>query len=258
MTYIELTEQGPICTVVFNRPDKLNAVDETVLMELEQVFQYIDSQTAIRAVIVKGAGGKAFVAGGDIEKLKSMTAEEGERFVYLGQRVLNRMENSNKIVIAAVHGYALGGGMEIALACDIRVASRHAVFGLPEVSIGLFPAWGGTQRLSRLIGTGLAKEFIFSGERISAERAFQIGMVNHVVEPENVEQKCLEIAERIIHNSPISVIQAKKAINHGRETSFDKALVLEAEAWLVNFKTKDRVEGLSAFLERRKAVYLGE
>jgi enoyl-CoA hydratase/carnithine racemase len=256
--YIEVKEEGQIATVTFNRPEKLNAVDEEMVLELDNVLDYMDHNSTTRVVIMKGSGDKVFVAGGDIKRLREMTVEEGERFVYLGQRVLNRLEYSNKIVIAAINGYAFGGGLEIALACDIRVASNKSVLGLPEVSVGLFPAWGGTQRLSRLIGTGLAKELIFTGDRISPERALQIGLVNHLVEHDQLDQKCREIAQKIINNSPISVVQAKKAINHGSEVSFDKALILEAEAWVVNFKTEDRVEGLSAFLERRKPVYVGK
>jgi len=256
--YMKITDTGEIATVTFNRPEKLNAINEDLITELEEVIDELERNSSSRVVILTGAGDKSFAAGGDIKRIQQMTAEEGERFVYQGQRVLNRIEYSKKIMIAAINGYAFGGGLEIALACDLRVASSNSVLGLPEACVGLFPAWGGTQRLARLIGTGRAKELIYTGDKISADRAWQIGLVNHVVDSEQLQQKCGEIARKILKNSPISVVQAKKAINHGTEVSFEKGLFIEAEAWMVCFQTDDRVEGLNAFLENRPPVYLGK
>jgi enoyl-CoA hydratase/carnithine racemase len=190
--------------------------------------------------------------------MKRMSVLEGEKFVYRGQRVLSQIENCSKVVIAAINGYALGGGMELAMACDIRIASEKAKLGLPETCIGLYPGWGGTQRLVRLVGKGIAKELVFTGCHLSAEEAKELGIVNKVVKHENLMNHCYQLAEKILANSPIAVMQAKKAINQGSEISLDQGLVLEAEAWLVNFSTEDRVEGLTAFLEKRKPQYRGQ
>jgi len=256
--FVKLERAGRIATVTIDRPEKLNAIDNRVLDELEHVFDELERDGDIRVVIVTGAGEKAFVAGGDIEHMRNLSLQEGERFVYRGHALLSRIENSRMVVIAAVNGYALGGGTELALACDFRVASENAQFGLPEVTIGLFPGWGGTQRLARLVGVGLAKELVFTGERISAQRALEIGLVNRVVKKEELMDVCRQIAEKIIANSPIAVYQAKKALNRGTWMTLEDGLKFEAESWLVNFATQDRVEGLSAFLEKRKPIFTGK
>jgi enoyl-CoA hydratase/carnithine racemase len=255
--YVRTQIGSGIATITIDRPDVLNAIDDEVLEELETTFHAIEKDEKIRVVIITGGGEKAFVAGGDIDAMKRMSLIEGERFVYKGQSVLSKIENSNKVVIAAINGYALGGGSELALACDIRIASDKAKLGLPEVCIGLYPGWGGTQRLVRLVGKGVAKELVFTGRRISVQEAKELGIVNRIVPHDELMSSCVELAESILANSPIAVIQAKKAINQGSEISLDNALSLEAEAWLVNFSTVDRVEGLSAFLEKRKPNYLG-
>ncbi|MFE4523756.1 enoyl-CoA hydratase/isomerase family protein [Cytobacillus firmus] len=257
LKYVRKQIVGGIATITIDRPEVLNAIDENVLDELENTFNEIETDENIRVVIITGGGEKAFVAGGDIAAMKRMSLIEGERFVYRGQSVLSKIEKSNKVVIAAINGYALGGGTELALACDIRIASEKAQLGLPEVCIGLYPGWGGTQRLVRLVGRGVAKELVFTGKRISVKEAKELGIVNQVVPHEELLDYCLTLAESILANSPIAVLQAKKAINQGSEISLDNALSLEAEAWLVNFSTDDRVEGLSAFLEKRKANYMG-
>lgn len=253
--YVQYETSNNIATITINRPEALNAIDNDVLNELEIAFESIESNDNIHVVIITGGGEKAFVAGGDIAAMKQMTLLEGEKFVYKGQRILSLIENSNKVVIAAINGYTLGGGMELAMACDIRVASEKAQLGLPEVCIGLYPGWGGTQRLVRLVGKGIAKELVFTGDRITALKAQDFGIVNKVVNHDELMKECTKLAEKIINNSPIAVMQAKKAINQGAEISLDKALALEAEAWLVNFATEDRVEGLSSFLEKRKPNY---
>jgi len=250
--YVHMRQDGAIAWVTLDRPEKLNAIDDQVIDELDQLFQRIEHDRSIRVVIITGGGEKAFVAGGDIEAMRKLSLHDGERFVYRGQQMLQRIENSPKVVIAAINGYALGGGTELALACDIRIAAEHAQLGLPEVAIGLFPGWGGTQRLVRLLGKGLAKELVFTAERITAQRALAIGLVNRVTPREELFSTCQAIAEKIIANSPIAVTQAKKAINEGSEMALDQGLKFEAEAWLVNLQTEDRVEGLSAFLEKRK------
>ncbi|PLR78765.1 crotonase [Bacillus sp. V3-13] len=258
LRFISLDVADKIAILTINRPEALNAIDELVLDELETTFNQIEHNENIHVVVITGAGDKAFVAGGDIAAMKQMTMLEGERFVYRGQRVLSQIENSNKVVIAALNGYTLGGGMELCMACDIRIASEKAQLGLPEVCIGLYPGWGGTQRLVRLVGKGIAKELVFTGNRITADRAKELGIVNRVVKHEELLIECNKLAENILNNSPVAVMQAKKAINKGSEISLDNALALEAEAWLVNFTTEDRVEGLSSFLEKRKPAYKGK
>jgi enoyl-CoA hydratase/carnithine racemase len=256
--FIRFERDTGIVTIVIDRPETLNAINDSVLDELDQAFTIVEQDEQIRVVIITGGGDKAFVAGGDIAAMRQKNVLEGEKFVYRGQAVLNKIENSPKVVIAALNGYTLGGGMELALACDIRVASEKAKLGLPEVSIGLYPGWGGTQRLVRLVGKGITKELVFTGDRISAEEAKQLRIVNKVVKHEELMSHCRHIAEKIMTNSPVAIMQAKKAINHGSEISLSQGLALEAEAWLVNFSTEDRVEGLSSFLEKRIPNYKGK
>lgn len=244
-----------IAMVTIDRPEKLNAIDDIVLDELENTFDKLEKNPEVHVVIITGGGDKAFVAGGDIETMRNLSLLEGEKFVYRGQKVLKKIEDSEKVVIAAINGFALGGGTELALACDIRIASDKSQLGLPEVCIGLYPGWGGTQRLVRLTGKGIAKELVFTGNRISAEEARNLKIVNKVVKHEDLLKRTEEMAQKIVANSIIAVRQAKKAINQGSEIPLESALTLEAEAWLVNFATKDRVEGLTAFLEKRKPKF---
>lgn len=246
--------EGPNAIITINRPKNLNAINEEVISDFLTILDEIEGNREIRTIIITGGGDKAFVAGGDIAAMKQMNLTEGERFVYLGQHFLDKIEKSKKVTIAAINGFALGGGTELALACDIRIALKEAKLGLPEVTIGLFPGWGGTQRLGRLVGTGIAKQLIFTGEQITASEAYRIGLVNQVVE-NNLLETCKSIGKKIARNSPLAVIQAKKALNHGLQVSQEQGLVIEAEAWLTNFATNDRVEGLSSFLEKRSPEY---
>lgn len=256
LKYVIYEKEDNIGFIKFNRPDVLNAINEDVLSEMVYAFTKADNDPQIRVIIFTGEG-KAFVAGGDIPAMKAMSLMDGERFVYEGHSFLNKIENSRKVVIAALNGYTLGGGLEIALACDLRVAAEHAQLGLPEVTIGLYPGWGGTQRLARLVGVGVAKQLVFTGEKIPASEAKQLGIVNKVVPANELIDASINLAKQIINNSPIAVMQAKKAINNGSEISLEKALVLEAEAWLVNFATEDRIEGLRAFLDKDRPNYKG-
>jgi enoyl-CoA hydratase len=212
----------------------------------------LDRNERIRVVVVTGAGDKAFVAGGDIAAMYRMDVAAGERFARRGHQVLHAIEHSSKIVIAAINGYALGGGAELALACDVRIASDRAVLGLPETTIGLFPGWGGTQRLLRLVGLGRAKDLIFTGRRITAQEALQLGLVERVVAHDRLLSEARTLAMTIAANSPTALVQAKKALNHGSQMALDQALAMELEAWLVNFASENRREGLLSFLERRK------
>lgn len=253
--YIKYKLSGKIAIIKISRPEVLNAIDNDVLDELEDVFTKLEESKNLQIIIITGEGEKSFVAGGNIQEMRDMSLLEGERFVYRGQRLLNQIENSNKIVIAALNGYTLGGGLELALACDIRIASENVLLGLPEVKHGLYPGWGGTQRLVRLVGKGIAKELVFTGKMIDVKIAEKFHLVNKVVSSEELLNECMKLADSILKNSPIAIMQAKKAINHGSEVSLDKGLTLEAEAWLMNFSTNDRIEGLSAFLEKRDPIY---
>nr|BBH91895.1 short-chain-enoyl-CoA hydratase [Thermogemmatispora argillosa] len=257
--YLQLERpQRQIAQVTIARPEQLNAIDRAVLDELSQLIDELEQERELLVVILTGAGEKAFVAGGDVAYMAAMSMAEARRFVYAGQEVLLRLERSSKVSIAAINGYALGGGLELALACDLRLAAEGAQLGLPETSLGLLPGWGGTQRLARLLGPGLAKELIFTGRRVGAEEALRLGLVNRVVPRERLLSEAQELAQHIARNSPIAVQQAKRAINQGLQTSLDQGLVIEAEAWLVLFATHDRQEGTRAFVEKRAPHFTGE
>lgn len=256
--YFTVEVEEEIALVTINRPKVLNAVDFNVIKEAGKVFGELEERTDVRAIILTGAGDKAFIAGGDIGAMNSLTMDEAHRFVAAGQRVIYDIERSSKLTIAAINGFALGGGTEIALGFDIRIASDNAKLGLPEVSVGLIAGWGGTQRLSRIIGKGRAKYYIMTGEMISAEEAEKIGLVSRVVPQEELIPLCKKIAGEILKNSPIAVLQSKKSINEGLNMSLDQGLKYEADAWLVNYATEDRNEGLCAFLEKRKPQFKGK
>jgi enoyl-CoA hydratase len=251
MAFVSVDRHDQIAIVTIDRPQALNAIDAAVLGELEGALRDLDTDAQMRVIVITGAGDKAFSAGGDIRAMRDMTPTDARFFVERGQAFLNALERSRLVSIAAVNGYALGGGTELALACDMRIASERARMGLPEVTIGLFPGWGGTQRITRLVGTGRGKHLVFTGEQVTAAEALAIGLVNKVVPAEELLPQALSIAERICKNSPRGVEQAKIAIVSGHEQPLHYALRLEIESWLVNFATEDRVEGLTAFLEKR-------
>ncbi|MBI5374674.1 MAG: enoyl-CoA hydratase/isomerase family protein [Candidatus Schekmanbacteria bacterium] len=253
---VEVEEE--IALVTINRPKVLNAVDFNVIKEAGVLFRELEERSDVRAIILTGAGEKAFIAGGDIAAMNALSMDEAHKFVATGQRVISDIERSSKLTIAAINGFALGGGTEIAMGFDLRIASEKAMLGLPEVSVGLIAGWGGTQRLSRLIGKGRAKYYIFTGEMIQAAEAEKIGLVNKVVPPEELIPTCKKIAKKILNNSPIAVLQSKKSINEGLNMSLDQGQKYEADAWLVNYATSDRNEGLSAFLEKRKPQFKGK
>ena len=242
--------------LTFDRPEALNAVNAAVLDDLERAVDTLAGTDAVRVVVLTGAG-RAFVGGGDIAHMGALSPDEGERFVYRGQALLRRLERLRQVSIAAVNGWALGGGLEIALACDLRIAAETAELGVPEVSVGLIPGWGGTQRLVRLLGRGIAKDLVFTGRRVPAAEALALGLVNRVVPEDGLLEASRAMAAAICRNSPIAVRQAKKAIDEGADLSLDQGLVVEAEAWLVNFCSADRVEGLRAFVEKRRPAWRG-
>jgi len=251
-------KKGAIAYVTINRPKELNALNLKTWENLRAAFEDARNDTAIRGVILTGAGDKAFIAGADISELATITAVEAERSSSYGQEVLNLIENLGKPVIAAVNGFSLGGGCEAAMACTIRVAVEYAQFGQPEVTLGIIPGGGGTQRLPRLVGKGRALQIILSGERINAQEAYRIGLVNEVVPvAANLIPRAEEILNQIFKNAPIAVKYSLEAVNKGLETSIADGLSLEASLFGICATTEDKKEGTQAFLQKRHANFKG-
>lgn len=247
-----LEKEGHLAIVTMNRPKALNALNSETLKDLDAVITDLENDNDIYAVILTGAGEKSFVAGADIAEMKDLDEKQGQEFGKLGNDVFLRLENLNKPVIAAINGFALGGGCEISMACDIRIASETALFGQPEVGLGITPGFGGTQRLARIVGLGIAKELIYTAKNIKADEAYRIGLVNKVVPLENLMDEAKKMASKIIANAPVAVRLCKDAINRGMQVSIDKAVAIEAEDFGKCFATEDQKEGMSAFLEKRK------
>lgn len=243
-----------IAYVTIDRPKAMNALSTEVLDELQSVFQKIDNDPEVRVAILTGEG-KAFVAGADIAQMVKMTGVEGYETIRRGSQIITAIESMGKPVIAAINGFALGGGCELAMACDIRIASEKAQFGQPEVGLGIIPGFGGTQRLPRLAGKGMAKYMILTGDYIKADEALRIGLVEKVVAPEELMPACEKIARKIIKNAPIAVKAAKATINNGIMLDTATAVALESEAFGVSFGSDDRIEGMTAFLEKRTADF---
>lgn len=246
--------RGPVCVVTINRPDTLNALNSELLRELEELFVQLEKEKEIYVVILTGTG-RSFVAGADITEMWEKDAGEGKIFGELGASVFRRIELSDKIVIAAVNGYALGGGCELALACDLRIASTKAKFAQPETGLGIIPGFSGTQRLPRLIGLGKAKELIFTGDVVDGTEAFRIGLVNRVTPPEKLMDECLEMAQKIASKAPIALRYAKEAINRGIETDLESGMKLENSLFGLCFATRDQKEGMQAFLKKEKIEF---
>ncbi|QXM07214.1 short-chain-enoyl-CoA hydratase [Crassaminicella indica] len=255
--FIQMVQQERIAVLKLNRPKALNALNSEVLKELELAVDQLEADNNVDVVIITGEG-KAFVAGADISEMKDLGAEEGRVFGNLGQRVFRKIEKMEKPVIAAVNGFALGGGCELAMCCDIRIASKKAKFGQPEVGLGIIPGFSGTQRLPRLVGIAKAKELIFTGDIIKAEEAERIGLVNKVVDPEELMNEAMDLAKRIAKNAQRAVRYANIAINRGVETDIETGIEIEADLFGLCFATKDQKEGMTAFVEKRKAVFKGE
>ncbi len=244
--------------ITINRPEKLNALNYETLEELECLFFELEKDNEVKVIIITGAGEKAFVAGADIKELSELNPLKAKEFAEKGQRIFSMIENMKKPIIAAVNGFALGGGCELALACHIRVASNSAKLGQPEVKLGLIPGYGGTQRLTRLVGKGFSTELILTGDMIDAEEARRIGLVNKVVESSELMSTCLGIAKKIMANSPVAVKLALDAINRGAEVNLKEGLALEANLFSLCFASEDSKEGTKAFLEKRQPNFKGE
>jgi len=251
-------KRGATAYVTVNRPKVLNALNHRTWADLRTAFEDARRDAAVRGVIVTGAGGKAFIAGADIGELASLTAVEAEDSTRDGQAVLDLIENLGKPVIAAVNGFALGGGCETAMACTIRIASENAKFGQPEVRLGIIPGAGGTQRLPRLIGKGRALKLILSGEIINAEEAHRIGLVNEVVPSPDLITRAEAILAEINSNAPLAVKFSLEAVNQGLETSQSEGLLLEASLFAICAASEDKREGTSAFLEKRAPQFHGQ
>lgn len=250
-------KKGPIAYVTLNRPKVLNALNAKTISELGAVFEDARDDSAVRGVILTGAGDKAFAAGADIGEMANNTALEAEEATRCGQKVTELIENLGKPVIAAVNGFALGGGCELAIACTIRVAAETAKFGQPEVKIGIMPGYGGTQRLPRLVGRGRALQLILSGEVIGAQEAYRIGLVNEVVPNADLIARAEAILKQIISNAPVGVKFSIEAVNKGLDTSVAEGLLIEASLFALCASTEDKKEGTSAFLEKRAPQFKG-
>jgi enoyl-CoA hydratase len=253
---VERRDDG-IAVITINRPDKLNALNAAVIAELDGALADLDADPAVRALVVTGSGEKAFVAGADIAELAQATPIEARALALKGQRVFDRLERFRGPVIAAVNGFALGGGCELALACHLRIATPGSRFGTPEVKLGLICGYAGTQRLPRLIGRGRALEILLSGEMVLAEEAFRIGLVNRVVAPDALMNETVGLLKKMLANAPLSLRYTIDSVNAGLDMSFEDAQDHEATLFAVLCSTADKTEGTSAFLEKRPAKFQG-
>ena len=251
MEFVLYEQKGAVGVITISREKAMNALNSTVLEELDQTLDAVNLDE-VRCLILTGAGEKSFVAGADIGEMSSLTKAEGEAFGKKGNDVFRKLETFPIPVIAAVNGFALGGGCEISMSCDIRICSDNAVFGQPEVSLGITPGFGGTQRLARLVGAGMAKQLIYTARNIKAEEALRIGLVNAVYPLAELMPAAEKMAAGIAKNAPIAVRNCKKAINEGLDADMDEAIVIEEKLFGDCFETYDQKEGMAAFLEKRK------
>jgi enoyl-CoA hydratase len=249
--------KNAIAYVTINRPKVLNALNGSTMQELRTAFTQVKEDRDVRAVILTGAGEKSFVAGADIGELQKNNPIEAKEYTHRGQAVLDLIENLGKPVIACINGFALGGGCELAMACTIRITSENAKLGQPEVKLGIIPGYGGTQRLPRLVGKGIAAQLLLSGEMISAQEAHRIGLVNEVVPADQLISRAETIAQSIIKNAPLAIQYCLEAVNHGMEMTLQEGLYLEATLFAVCCATEDKKEGTTAFLEKRAANFSG-
>jgi enoyl-CoA hydratase len=255
---VRIERDGAIAVLTIDRPKSLNALSQATLAELTQAARELDADAGVGVLIVTGAGEKAFVAGADITEMAHFGPAQAEDHARKGQTAMAAFERAKKPVIAAINGYALGGGLELALACDIRLASENAQMGLPEVSLGTIPGFGGTQRLARAVGASLAKELVMTGRRVKADEALRIGLVSRVVPQPQLLETAKQLAREILANGPYAVRLAKEVIDRGYETDLHTGLRLEEKAFGLTFATADQKEGMRAFVEKRKPTWKGE
>jgi 3-hydroxypropionyl-coenzyme A dehydratase len=252
MSMITTSKNEGVCIVKINRPTKLNAMNIDVARELISTFQQLDKDDSVKVIVLTGEGDKAFSAGADIEYMSKISADESEVYAKLGQEVTGTIENVSKPTIAAVNGFALGGGCEVAMSCDIRIASDNARMGQPEVTIGIPPGWGGTQRLMRIVGIAKAKELVYTGKMIKADEAKEIGLVNNVVPLESLMDEVMSMAKTIASNATLAVRMSKTAINKGRNADLDTGLGVELLAWRNCFSDPDREKRMTDFVNKSK------
>ena len=252
MSMITTSKDEAVCIVKINRPTKLNAMNIDVAKEIISTFQQLDRDDSVKVIVLTGEGDKAFSAGADIEYMSKISADESEVYAKLGQEVTATVENVSKPTIAAVNGFALGGGCEVAMSCDIRIASENARMGQPEVTIGIPPGWGGTQRLMRIVGVAKAKELVYTGKMIKAAEAKEIGLVNNVVPLESLMDEVMNMAKTIASNATLAVRMSKTAINKGRNADLDTGLGVELLAWRNCFSDPDREKRMTDFVNKSK------
>jgi enoyl-CoA hydratase len=256
--HLILERDGALAVLTVNRPDALNALNSAVLDELRHAVDAIAHDKELRVVILTGAGPKAFIAGADIGEMAGLTPVQNRHFAGLGAAILRKMETMDKVWIAAINGYAFGGGLETAMACDIRLMADGTKIGLTEVSLGIMPAFGGTQRLPRLVGPGKARQLIYTAARIDAQEALRIGLIQGAYPQAELMAKAKELAAEIIKNAPLAVAYCKAAIDRGMQEDIDRAQAQEIDAASILFSTEDKREGLTAFVEKRKPTYKGK
>lgn len=251
MAFVEVSKQGHVGIVTMNRPETLNALSSAVFADLLKAFDVVENDEEIYVVVVTGAG-RSFVAGADISEMATMNVVEGKNFGDLGNQAMLRLERMEKPTIAAINGFALGGGCELSMSCDIRICSDNAMFGQPEVQLGITPGYGGTQRMARLVGAGIAKELIYTAKNLSAQDAYRIGLVNAVYPQEELMAAAEKLAGKIAKNAPIAVRLSKKMINDGLALPIADAVAMESNLFGNSFETHDQVEGMSCFLSKEK------
>lgn len=255
--FLNISTEGHICTIEINNPKALNALNSKILHELSRALTVVENDKKTRVLIITGAG-KSFVAGADISEMMNLNETEGKTFGEFGSEIFRRIELLHIPVIASINGFALGGGCELALSCDIRIASESAKLGQPEVGLGITPGFSATQRLPRLVGIGKAKELIYTAGIINADEALRIGLVNKVYTPETLKEETLKMAKNIASQAPIAVQYAKKAINEGMDTTIDAGIAKEVELFGHCFTTEDQKNGMQAFLNREKTTFQGK
>jgi enoyl-CoA hydratase len=253
---LKLNIRKNIAYITLNRPKHLNVFDVETLNELDKTLTNLADNPKVKVVVLRSEHEKVFTAGANIKEMNANNVIEAKRFAELGHRIAQKLENIPQPTIVSINGYALGGGLEFACACDLRIASENAVMAQPEIDIGIIPGWGGTQRLARIVGPGKAKELIYTGKRINAEEAYEIGLVNLVVPAEKLNDAVREMAETMAQKGKIALFEAKKAINQVFQSPLDVGLKFEIESWSTLFETYDQKEGMSAFLEGRKPKFM--
>ena len=255
---IKVTKDGAVATITIDRPEVLNAIRDNTMFEIQDALNILEKDDTVRVLVLTGAGDKAFVAGGDISIMaKGASYLDVMHSLPAGQQITWNIEHFPKPVIARINGLALGGGTELALCCDIRVAADTAIMGVPEINLGIIPGYGGTQRLPRLVGVGMAKKMILSGEHISAAEAFRIGLVDQLVPKAELDAAVAKLCGKLASKSPIALAMGKEAVNMGMQADLRTGISIEARCFCMCFGSQDRVEGMTAFLEKRKPVFKG-